>query len=79
MDDIVKELSDGTPLQYAVIVPEGLSSVQIIKLLAEREWKATGGAAHAYKLAGEPPAVTWPKACCCRATMPCRAGTRSPS
>lgn len=57
MADIVTELSDGRALQYAVIVPEGLTSDMIVKLLAEREWKATGGAQHAYKLAGEPPAV----------------------
>ena len=57
MADIVTELSDGKALQYAVIVPEGLTSDMIVKLLAEREWKATGGAAHAYKLGGEPPAV----------------------
>lgn len=57
MADIVAELSDGKALQYAVIVPEGLTSDMIVKLLADREWKATGGTAHAYKLAGEPPAV----------------------
>ena len=56
MEAIVKELSTGSPLQYAVIVPEGLSVVQIMDLLGEREWKATGGSPKTYKLSGEPPA-----------------------
>ncbi len=57
MEAIVKELSEGAPLQYAVIVPEGLTSAMILKLLQDKEWKATGGAAHAYKLAGPVPEV----------------------
>lgn len=57
MADIVGQLSSGKSLQYAVIVPEGLTSDMIVKLLAEREWKATGGAQHVYKLAGDPPPV----------------------
>lgn len=57
MEAIVKELSDGSALQYAVIVPEGLTSQMILSLLVDREWKATGGAEHAYKLAGPVPAV----------------------
>ncbi len=56
MEAIVKELSTGSPLQYAVIVPEGLSVVQIMDLLGEREWKATGGSPKTYKLPGEAPA-----------------------
>lgn len=56
MEAIVKELSTGSPLQYAVIVPEGLSVVQITELLATREWKATGGSDKIYKLSGEAPA-----------------------
>lgn len=55
MEAIVKELSTGSPLQYAVIVPEGLSVVQIMDLLSAREWKATGGSDRAYKLSGEAP------------------------
>ncbi|MEY2757220.1 MAG: hypothetical protein RIR33_998 [Pseudomonadota bacterium] len=57
MSDIVAELSTGAALQYAVIVPEGLTSDMIVKLLAEREWKATGGAERVYKLAGDLPEV----------------------
>ena len=33
MEAIVKELSTGSPLQYAVIVPEGLTSAMILSLL----------------------------------------------
>ncbi len=55
MEAIVKELTTGSPLQYAVIVPEGLSTTQIVDLLSTREWKATGGSALTYKLAGEAP------------------------
>ena len=40
MEAIVKELSDGKALQYAVIVPEGLTSQMILSLLVDREWKA---------------------------------------
>ena len=43
--EIVAELSTGKSLQYAVIVPEGLTSDMVVKLLADREWKATGAAA----------------------------------
>jgi UPF0755 protein len=57
MAAIVQELSMGSPLQYAVIIPEGLTSQMILSLLVEREWKATGGAAHVYKLAGPAPAL----------------------
>ena len=38
MEAIVKELSDGAALQYAVIVPEGLTSQMILSLLGDREW-----------------------------------------
>lgn len=55
METIVKELSTGAPLQYAVIVPEGLSTIQIVEMLEAKEWKATGGSALTYKLAGEAP------------------------
>jgi UPF0755 protein len=57
MEAIVKELASGASLQYAVIVPEGLTSQMILSLLVEREWKATGGSASTYKLAGPVPAV----------------------
>lgn len=55
MESIVKELSTGSPLQYAVIVPEGLSTAQIMTMLKDREWKATN-ADLSYKLDGETPA-----------------------
>lgn len=55
METIVKELSTGAPLQYAVIVPEGLSVVQILGLLKDREWKATGGPDRTYRLGGDAP------------------------
>ncbi|MFT3724413.1 MAG: endolytic transglycosylase MltG [Hyphomonadaceae bacterium] len=57
MEEIVKVLSTGSPLQYAVIVPEGLTSAMIVSLLAEKDWKATGGAGSTYKLAGPIPAL----------------------
>ncbi len=57
MEAIVKELSTGTALQYAVIIPEGLTSQMILSLLVEKEWKAAGGAEHSYKLGGSVPAV----------------------
>lgn len=55
MEEIVRQLSTGAPLQYAVIVPEGLSTIQIVEMLAAREWKATGGSPLTYKLPGEAP------------------------
>lgn len=55
MAEIVKQLSTGAPLQYAVIVPEGLSTIQIVEILGSKEWKATGGSPLTYKLAGEAP------------------------
>ena len=55
MESIVKELSTGAPLQYAVIVPEGLSVVQILDILKTRDWKATGKPDRTYKLGGDAP------------------------
>ncbi|MEQ1782429.1 MAG: endolytic transglycosylase MltG [Hyphomonadaceae bacterium] len=55
METIVKDLSTGAPLQYAVIVPEGLSVAQILGLLKDHEWKATGGPDRTYKLDGDAP------------------------
>ncbi|MEQ1608978.1 MAG: endolytic transglycosylase MltG [Hyphomonadaceae bacterium] len=57
MAAIVKELCEGSALQYAVVVPEGLTSQMILSMLVDREWKATGGAEQTYKLAGPVPAV----------------------
>jgi UPF0755 protein len=55
MESIVKDLSTGSPLQYAVILPEGLSVPQILTMLKDREWKATGGPDRTYKLGGDAP------------------------
>ncbi|MEZ6028944.1 MAG: endolytic transglycosylase MltG [Hyphomonadaceae bacterium] len=41
MEAIVDELSAGASLQYAVVIPEGLSSHQILRLLTEEEWNPT--------------------------------------
>ena len=55
MKDIVALLSSGKPLQYNVVIPEGLTSAMIVKLLTEREWPATTKAPLAYKLVGDAP------------------------
>lgn len=55
MESIVAELSSGSPLQYAVIVPEGLSTAQVLDLLKAKTWAATGGSPLTYQLAGEAP------------------------
>jgi UPF0755 protein len=57
MQDIVKQMSEGKSLQYAVVIPEGLTSAMIMRLLAGKEWKPIGGAGPAFKLAGEAPAT----------------------
>lgn len=57
MQAIVQELAEGRALQYAVVVPEGLTSSAILNLLIEKSWKATGGASETYKLAGPVPAI----------------------
>jgi UPF0755 protein len=56
MEAVVAELTTGASMQYAVIVPEGLSTAQIMELLTTKEWKATTGTDLTYKLAGEAPA-----------------------
>jgi UPF0755 protein len=53
--DIIRQLSEGRSLHYAVVIPEGLTSEMIMKLLAEKEWKPIGGAGPGVKLAGEAP------------------------
>lgn len=55
IEAVVAELTTGASMQYAVIVPEGLSTTQILELLATKEWAATGGTELSYKLAGEAP------------------------
>lgn len=53
--EIVRQISEGKSLNYAVIIPEGLTSAMIMKLLAEKEWRSTSGAGPVLKLTGEPP------------------------
>jgi UPF0755 protein len=53
--DIIELMAAGKSLQYAVIIPEGLTSAMIMKLLAEKEWRSTSGAGAPVKLAGPPP------------------------
>lgn len=53
--DIVAEISEGRSLQYAVIIPEGLTSAMIMKLLEDKEWKSTSGAGTPVKLTGPVP------------------------
>lgn len=55
MESVVAELTSGASMQYAVIIPEGLSSYQILELLSTKTWKAAAGADQAYKLEGEVP------------------------
>jgi UPF0755 protein len=55
--DVVALLESGKSLQYTAIIPEGLTSAMIIKLLADNEWKGEGDAAASMKLTGEPPLV----------------------
>jgi UPF0755 protein len=55
MEAVVAELTTGASMQYAVIIPEGLSTAQILDLISTKEWAATGGATLTYKLAGEAP------------------------
>jgi UPF0755 protein len=56
IESVVDELTSGASMQYAVIIPEGLSSFQILDLLTTKTWKAAAGADQAYKLEGEAPA-----------------------
>jgi UPF0755 protein len=56
MEAVVAELTTGASMQYAVIIPEGLSTVQIMELLTTKDWKATTGTELTYKLGGEAPA-----------------------
>jgi UPF0755 protein len=55
MKQVVEMLSTGTPLQYAVVIPEHLTSAQIIKLLTAKEWDAATKAPRTYTLAGDAP------------------------
>ena len=55
MEAVVAELTTGASMQYAVIIPEGLSTHQIIELLTSKTWKATTGTELTYELAGEAP------------------------
>lgn len=53
--DISKVLSSGAPLQYTVVVPEGLTSAMVMRQLTGKAWKAAGGIDASMKLAGDPP------------------------
>ncbi|OYW42687.1 MAG: hypothetical protein B7Z38_04105 [Rhodobacterales bacterium 12-64-8] len=55
MEAVVAELTTGASMQYAVIIPEGLSNSQIIEMLTTKSWAATSGAELDYKLTGEAP------------------------
>ncbi len=44
MQSVVEELTAGASVQYVVVIPEGLSSVQILQLLGEEEWNTTESA-----------------------------------
>ena len=41
MKQIIALLSSGASLQYNVVIPEGLTSAMIIRLLAKSEWEMT--------------------------------------
>src|SRR5262249_27426524 len=47
----------GVPLQYTVVIPEGLTSAMVMRQLSAKEWKAAGGIDTSMKLGGNPPAV----------------------
>jgi len=53
--DIVKQISEGKSLEYVVIIPEGLTSAMIMKLLTDKEWASTSDAGAPIKLTGKPP------------------------
>jgi UPF0755 protein len=55
MEAVVAELTTGASMQYAVVIPEGISSHQILELLKTKTWKSTVGADLTYKLEGEAP------------------------
>lgn len=60
---VIKQLSSGNSLQYNVVIPEGITSEQIMRRLAQTKWPTTkpttvsGGEKLTYELAGEPPAT----------------------
>jgi UPF0755 protein len=59
MKEIIKLLSSGKSLQYNVVIPEGLTSAMIVRLLAKNEWEmtkdTTNNSGLTYKLAGDAP------------------------
>jgi UPF0755 protein len=60
MKQLIKQLSSGASLQYNVVIREGITSAQAMRLLADTEWPTTrnteaGVPKLTYKLAGEPP------------------------
>ncbi len=52
MADILAQLSGGASLQYAVIIPEGLTSAAIVDLLSSREWTSPNGGGRKIRLTG---------------------------
>jgi UPF0755 protein len=59
MKEIIALLSSGKSLQYNVVIPEGLTSAMIMRLLKENEWgmtkETTNSSGLTYKLAGDAP------------------------
>jgi UPF0755 protein len=64
MEQIISVLSTAKPIQYTVVVPEGLTSAVIVKMLTEGQWdewhpagQAADANARTLQLAGKPPAT----------------------
>lgn len=55
MRDVVALLKKGSSLQYAVVVPEGMTSAAIINLLRSGEWRSNARPDEVIKLEGEAP------------------------
>ncbi len=57
MQEVVALLAKGSSLQYAVVVPEGLTSAAIINILKSGEWRSSVRPDEVIKLTGEAPEV----------------------
>lgn len=63
MKQLIAQLSSGISLQYNVVIPEGFTSAQVVRLLAGTDWPTTqtttqeGVSRLTYRLAGEAPAA----------------------
>ena len=60
MKQLIKQLSSGTSLQYNVVIPEGVTTAMVIRMLTDTEWPTTRETAAGvpkltYQLAGEAP------------------------